>query len=298
MSRTLKRPMFRKGGEVMEGVMTGIKPRESFSEKGISDDLKGDLGRIQQRVNLIDAISGAGSSPLSNPLTQFLLQTGQNLIGGTAAGGTKLQELVGATRDPLNKAVAAQERRDAGRRKLTASLIGKLGAGSAQQAYRSYGQYMTNPNTGKKFTEEEFRPVYGMRELYRKQKSPGEIALEKSKLTQEDLSKYKDYQKNPKYSVLEKTSIEGAINILKNKPELAKITSKGQDVFVQGKEYDLLKPVTKTKKTGEKVTLKKLEPKKPGDFETGEVYWIIEEDDFFIFDGSNFTQVPPNLTKK
>ena len=25
MSRILKRPMFRKGGEVMEGIMTGIK---------------------------------------------------------------------------------------------------------------------------------------------------------------------------------------------------------------------------------------------------------------------------------
>ena len=30
MSRTLKRPMFRKGGEVMEGIMTGIKPREKL----------------------------------------------------------------------------------------------------------------------------------------------------------------------------------------------------------------------------------------------------------------------------
>ena len=35
MSRILKRPMFRKGGEVMEGVMTNIVPsnREMFSEK-------------------------------------------------------------------------------------------------------------------------------------------------------------------------------------------------------------------------------------------------------------------------
>ena len=127
MSITLKRPMFRKGGEVMEGIMTGIKPRESFAEKGMSDDLKGDLGRIQQRVNLIDAISGAGASPLANPLTQLLLQTGQNLIGGTAAGGTKLQEIVGATKEPLNKAIRAQQLRDASRRKLTASMLSKMG---------------------------------------------------------------------------------------------------------------------------------------------------------------------------
>ena len=39
MSRTLKRPMFRKGGEVMEGVMTGIKPRKMFSEKGITNEM-------------------------------------------------------------------------------------------------------------------------------------------------------------------------------------------------------------------------------------------------------------------
>ena len=39
MSRTLKRPMFRKGGEVMEGIMTGIKPREIFEDKGMSNDM-------------------------------------------------------------------------------------------------------------------------------------------------------------------------------------------------------------------------------------------------------------------
>ncbi len=126
MSRTLKRPMFRKGGEVMEGIMTGIKPRESFEEKGMSED-QDQLKMIQRRrMNLIDAISGAGASPLSDPLTQFLLQTGANLIGGTAAGGTKLQEIVGATKKPLASSIKAQQLKNLSRRKLAATLISKI----------------------------------------------------------------------------------------------------------------------------------------------------------------------------
>ena len=136
MSRVLKRPMFRKGGEVMEGIMTGIKPRERFSEKGISDSMRDELKNIQSRVNLIDAFSGAGASPLGDPLTQFLLQTGQNLISGESAGGTKLQEIVGATRKPLDKAIKAQQVKDLSRRKIAASLLSKMGTGDVAKMER------------------------------------------------------------------------------------------------------------------------------------------------------------------
>jgi hypothetical protein len=140
MSITLKRPMFRKGGEVMEGIMTGIKSRESFAEKGVSDDMRDQIKNVQNRMNLIDAVSGAGASPLANPLTQFLLQTGANLIGGTAAGGTKLQEIVGATQQPLQTAIKTQQAKDISRRKLATALLSKMGGSDVAKLQRNAKQ--------------------------------------------------------------------------------------------------------------------------------------------------------------
>ena len=171
MSRTLKRPMFRKGGEVMEGIMTGIKPREMFAEKAISDDLRSELKNVRQRVDLIDAISGAGASPLSNPLTQFLLQTGQNLISGTAAGGTKLQEIVGATKDPLNKAIKAQQLRDASKRKLTATMLSKMGGDDIAKIRRNAKKISSI--TGQNESD-VFKNLLN-KFMYQDEKSPGTI---------------------------------------------------------------------------------------------------------------------------
>ena len=58
MSRILKRPMFRKGGEVMEGVMTGIKSRENF--KLGSPDQQSMISDVRGKIDLIDAIAGGG----------------------------------------------------------------------------------------------------------------------------------------------------------------------------------------------------------------------------------------------
>ena len=161
MSRTLKRPMFRKGGEVMEGIMTGIKTRENFRDKGMSNEMAQQLKSVQERINIIDAISGAGASPLSDPFTQFLLTAGPDLVAGKAAGGTKLQEIIGGIKPGLDRATAIQMQKDAGRRKLAGTLLAKSSINDARKAYNTYGKALYS-------TFEEFLPVYAKGQLERK----------------------------------------------------------------------------------------------------------------------------------
>jgi hypothetical protein len=215
MSRTLKRPMFRKGGEVMEGIMTGIKPRESFQDKGMSNEMAQQLKNVRERVNLIDAVSGAGASPLSDPLTQFLLTTGQNLISGESAGGTKLQEIVGATKKPLATAVKQQQLKDLSRRKIAASLLSKSNIDEARKAYNSYGKARYK-------TFEEFLPVYATMKLERKPRSAADQAqLNKDSYVKSILSQ-KDFRDNSIYNISEANKMYEAEQKVK-KSENAKI---------------------------------------------------------------------------
>ena len=277
MSRILKRPMFRKGGEVMEGIMTGIKPRERFSTKGMSDSMRDDLKNIQSRVNLIDAFSGAGASPLGDPLTQFLLQTGQNLISGESAGGTKLQEIVGATKDPLNKAIKAQQLKDLSRRKLTATMLSKMKVDDTRKLYNALKNRI-NPKTGKLFTLEDVAGDKAMTDLYKKETSPFDVARGKAKEVRSELGKFKDFMRNPKYSEVEKGLIANALQKIEtNKGLLASIDK--QNPYYQGSNYTLGTP--------EEINNKKVKTLIPGDkddFTGNKTYFIIEENGFFVFD--------------
>jgi len=128
MSRILKRPMFRKGGEVMEGIMTGIKPRQNYA-----------LGeRVEDYKNVLRAATqGVSTGP--DALTRFLLELGPSLVGGESAGGTKLQEILGATQKPMQNYFASLDKK-AQQEKSIGLQAGMLGIKGQQDIDKAKAQ--------------------------------------------------------------------------------------------------------------------------------------------------------------
>ena len=80
--------MFRKGGNVGTGVMTGIVDRGNYANGDLSLTLNED--DIQGRV---DSYRG-NQKQSSDPLTDFLLQFGPSLLSATPRGGGGLKGLL------------------------------------------------------------------------------------------------------------------------------------------------------------------------------------------------------------
>ena len=131
MSRILKRPMFRKGGEVMEGIMTGIKPRENFATKGMSEDM---ISNVRGKIDMIDAIAGGKRQ---DNLSNLLISGGMNLLSGENEGDNVLQTLAGAYKQPTQQLFATQAADTKGRRAIAASLIGKMGGDDISKIQRN-----------------------------------------------------------------------------------------------------------------------------------------------------------------
>ena len=75
--KTLRRPMFRKGGNVGDGIMTGIVDRSNYKVGSTNPALN--VGE-QDIADYISLIRGGGQDMSSDPATDFLLQFGPNLL--------------------------------------------------------------------------------------------------------------------------------------------------------------------------------------------------------------------------
>ena len=83
--KTLKRPMFRKGGEVGGGIMTGVM-RENYS-----------VGSARERLARVAA---EYPSTAIDPLSQFLIQGGLNLASQPASGSGVIADAAAAFKEP------------------------------------------------------------------------------------------------------------------------------------------------------------------------------------------------------
>jgi len=121
MSKVFRRPMFRKGGNVGEGIMTGIVDRGNYQRGGGADaqffpmgqtpatpaattDIP-DLGTITER-NVKALLEQAGPSEAYDPLTSFLLQYGPAAAKQT--GGGTFANLIAAAEKPVASLIEAK----------------------------------------------------------------------------------------------------------------------------------------------------------------------------------------------
>ena len=80
--RTFRRPMFRKGGNVGDGIMTGIVDRSMHAENPFVSEV--DIGTPKTQAEYIEEIqAGAGGYGGYDPLTSFLLTAGPSVAGAT-----------------------------------------------------------------------------------------------------------------------------------------------------------------------------------------------------------------------
>jgi len=142
MSRILRRPMFRKGGNVGTGIMTGIVDREGYDNG--SDPF---TGRTIPTLKDLTAESvqalqeAAGPRGGFDPLTSFLLAYGPAAAMENRGGGT-IANLIAAAKEPsaaLIKSKADEDKFQRGlRTRATASAIEKRDKMMETEAERKF----------------------------------------------------------------------------------------------------------------------------------------------------------------
>jgi len=105
MSRIFKRPMFRRGGNVMEGIMTGIQDRKNYANGPENPEELFDSNAADNSMLLSDYFMNKyGKGIGSDVVAQALISGGLRAVGGAGAGKGKAAELATAFSPVVDRA--------------------------------------------------------------------------------------------------------------------------------------------------------------------------------------------------
>jgi hypothetical protein len=111
MSKILKRPMFRKGGKVEEGVMSLAAPRKQYEDGGLTMEelLQKYPETAPEYQKFLDFYTAAGGRDYeqekSDILSNLLIRGGLGLVSGEGAGKGTLGSIATAFRGPTEQAM-------------------------------------------------------------------------------------------------------------------------------------------------------------------------------------------------
>ena len=168
MSRTFKRPMFRKGGTTGGGIMDNVVERGQYA-KSNADDLNINKETFSDKLDAI--MAAGGQSGLDDPLTQFLLQVGPN-IAGTTGGGSTIGNLLLASKEPVADLLKSRQAQKKTRQAIALDLFKDMDKDTATQFIRKAKQIAQD--TGRDY-QEVLNELY-QTEIYRKKPDPSEAA--------------------------------------------------------------------------------------------------------------------------
>jgi len=121
MSRILKRPMFRKGGEVTEGIVSMAQPRKNYSlgpgPNAMDDDR---LARQAERyANIAQKVIGSDAS--YDPVAKFLIDFGQSYASARPMGRGvtgAISTAAAAAKEPTKALYAGLDKQEAAKKQL------------------------------------------------------------------------------------------------------------------------------------------------------------------------------------
>jgi len=179
MNRTLRRPMFRRGGSA-EGITSGLdKPKDNrigFSEGSTAQN-------VMNQMEILDQVAPQSNSNFNN----FLISTGLDLASRPASGNI-FSQVASSAKEPFGQFQQAEAGQGTERRALAATFLKGLSQGDKNRIEQEIQMRMSDLGEDRKTASENVlnKRVYGVLD------APGEVEKENVGVRAESILSEKD----------------------------------------------------------------------------------------------------------